>query len=276
MPEAQLGPARVRARLVRITDLLEDEFGRPRRHPDSDLVGSLVATILSQNTSDVNSERAYLALRERFPRWEEVERAGARSIAAAIKSGGLARVKAGRIRDILREIRDETGELDLGFLRARETGEVIDYLLGFKGVGTKTAACVALFDLGRDVVPVDTHVHRIVGRLGLLGRPRTRDATYDALQPVFPVSLEASVRAWAREEPASGWCGRLGVRGRGAGSAGEGPGGPGDPDGRTAASGAQVAGRVARARAPVAGRVAPEAPVAGRAASESPREPESP
>jgi endonuclease-3 len=178
--------ARIRARVERITLLLEGEFGRPRRRPDPDLVGSLVATILSQNTSDVNSGRAYELLRERFSGWGEVERANVRSIEAAIRPGGLAKIKARRIKAILREIRAQTGGLDLGFLRKRPTDEVIEYLRGFNGVGTKTAACVALFDLGREVVPVDTHVHRVVGRLGVVGHPKSRDATYEALQPLAP------------------------------------------------------------------------------------------
>jgi endonuclease-3 len=183
---ARASAARTRERLAAITDLLEERFGRPKSDPDPDLVGSLVQTILSQNTSDVNSARAYDQLLERFPRWELAEATNVRSIEAAIRSGGLARIKAGRIKDVLREIREETGALDLGFLRETPTDEVIDYLRGFKGVGAKTAACVALFDLGREVVPVDTHVHRIVGRLGVVGAPRTRDETYEALQPVAP------------------------------------------------------------------------------------------
>ncbi len=186
-------PTRTRERLAAITDLLEEEFGRPKRRPDPDLVGSLVQTILSQNTSDVNSGRAYDQLLEKFPRWELAEGANVRSIEAAIRSGGLARIKARRIKDVLREIREETGALDLGFLRETPTDEVIDYLQGFKGVGAKTAACVALFDLGREVVPVDTHVHRIVGRLGVVGAPRTRDETYEALRPVAPQGRSLSL-----------------------------------------------------------------------------------
>jgi endonuclease-3 len=185
-PRLSAGTARQRARVARITSLLEDEFGRPRRSPDPDLVGSLVQTILSQNTTDVNSGRAYLELRERFPHWGEVERASVRTIAAAIRTGGLADVKATRIKMILREIHRETGDLDLDFLRSMATDDIVDYLTHFKGVGAKTAACVALFDLGREVVPVDTHVHRVVGRLGFVGAPGTRDATYEALKPLVP------------------------------------------------------------------------------------------
>lgn len=175
-----------RRRLVRITDLLEEEFGVPRRRRQDDLIGGLVGTILSQNTTDTNSRAAYLRLRERFPGWSDVEKADVRSIEAAIRSGGLARTKAARIKRILRGLRAAKGGLDLEFLRGMETEEVFDYLMALDGVGLKTAACVALFDLGRDVVPVDTHVHRVVGRLGVVGHPATRDATFAALKGVAP------------------------------------------------------------------------------------------
>jgi endonuclease-3 len=149
-------------------------------------VGSLVRTVLSQNTSDVNSDRAYRSLRERFPTWGDVETARTRSIESAIRSGGLARTKARRIRRILEAIREETGALDLGFLRDMETLGVLDYLQSFDGVGPKTAACVALFGLGRGIVPVDTHVHRVIGRLGLVGSPGSRERTFEAVQGLVP------------------------------------------------------------------------------------------
>ncbi len=185
--------AAVIRRLARITDLLEREFGVPTWRGDRDLVGSLVATVLSQNTTDVNSARAYASLRERFPDWGAVARARERSIATAIRSGGLANTKARRIRRILRSIEKETGELNLDFLRAASDEEALSYLLGFDGVGFKTAACVALFGLGRDVMPVDTHVHRVVGRLGVVGHPSTPEATFEALRGVVPEGRSLSL-----------------------------------------------------------------------------------
>ncbi len=174
------------ARLARIGKALENAYGRPEHRTRRDLVAGLVGTILSQNTTDVNSRRAFQDLRERFPRWVDVESANVRSIESAIRRGGLARTKARRIKQILRDIHATTGKLDLGFLRRMSDDEVIAYLLALDGVGIKTAACVALFDLGRDVMPVDTHVHRVVGRLGVVGHPRTRDATFEALKAVVP------------------------------------------------------------------------------------------
>ncbi|MBN2564682.1 MAG: endonuclease III [Candidatus Eisenbacteria bacterium] len=172
---------------------LEARFGMPTRAPERDLIAGLVRTVLSQNTTDTNSSRAYMKLRERFPRWDDVERADARSIEAAIRSGGLARTKARRIKALLREIRRTRGSLDLGFLRRKDTDEVIEYLLGMDGVGPKTAACVALFDLGRDVMPVDTHVHRIIRRTGVVGSPSGREVTYRALRGLVPKGTALSL-----------------------------------------------------------------------------------
>jgi endonuclease-3 len=197
------GGRRVGAALERITDALEERYGVPRLRRERDLVGSLVRTILSQNTTDTNSTNAYARLRERFPEWGDVERANVRSIEAAIRSGGLARTKAGRIKRVLGEIRDREGDLSLSSLRRMETGRVIDYLLGMTGVGLKTAACVALFDLHRDVVPVDTHVHRVIGRTGVVGEPATRNATYRALEGQTPegraLSLHVNLIRLGRE-----------------------------------------------------------------------------
>jgi endonuclease-3 len=172
---------------------LESRYGAPRHRPGRDLIGGLVRTVLSQNTTDTNSAEAYARLRERFPGWGEVAAANVRSIEAAIRSGGLARTKAGRIKRMLREIEAREGSLDLGVLRSMPTSEVIEYLLRIDGVGAKTAACVALFDLGRDVMPVDTHVHRVIGRTGVVGTPRTREQTYRALAGLVPDGASLSL-----------------------------------------------------------------------------------
>jgi len=176
----------VRRRLLHLGKSLERVYGRPESRTRRDLIAGLVGTILSQNTTDLNSRRAFEDLRERFPVWSDVESANVRSIESAIRRGGLARTKARRIKGVLRGIHASTGRLDLGFLRRMSDDEVFAYLLALDGVGIKTAACVALFGLGRDVMPVDTHVHRVVGRLGVVGHPRFRDATFEALKGVVP------------------------------------------------------------------------------------------
>ena len=178
--------ATARRRLVCISKSLKRAYGTPESRTRRDLIAGLVRTILSQNTTDVNSRRAFQDLRERFPGWADVESANVRSIESAIRRGGLGRTKARRIKRILRGIHSTTGKLDLGFLRRMSDDEVFAYLLALDGVGLKTAACVALFDLGRDVMPVDTHVHRVIGRLGVVGHPGTRDATFAALSDAVP------------------------------------------------------------------------------------------
>jgi len=180
------GRGRARASLRAIARRLEREYGEPSVRRSRDLVGELVGTILSQHTTDASADAAYRRLRERFPSWSAVADGDRRTIAAAIRGAGLARTKAGRIRDVLGRIRRERGGVDLGFLRSMPTTEAIAYLTGFEGVGPKTAACVMLFGLGRDVMPVDTHVHRVVGRLGVIGRPSTRERTFEALSGVVP------------------------------------------------------------------------------------------
>jgi endonuclease-3 len=182
-----------RRTLRAVTDALEKRYGRPRRRPQGDVVASLVGTILSQNTSDVNSSRAFERLRERFASWQDVANARAASIESAVRSGGLAKTKSRRIREILRSIRSRTGELDLAFLADMSTEDVIEYLMSFDGVGRKTAACVALFELGRDIVPVDTHVHRVISRLGVVGSPRTPEESFDRLRELTPAGRALSL-----------------------------------------------------------------------------------
>ena len=153
---------------------LERVYGKKRWKVHSDPLSELIATILSQNTSDHNSHRAYSILRSQFKDWDRVRRANTNRIAEAIRSGGLAEVKAERIKDILREIHKENGNLDLDFLKRWQTEKIKEYLGRFKGVGGKTIACVLLFSLKRPSLPVDTHVLRVSKRLGLV--PAKADA----------------------------------------------------------------------------------------------------
>ncbi len=214
-------PSEAHPALSQVADALERHYGRPGLEPRGDLVASLVGTVLSQNTSDVNSGRAFASLVERFPRWEDVARAPVRSIESAIKSGGLARTKSRRIRSLLKRIEAERGKIDLGFLRGMATDDVLEYLMRFDGVGRKTAACVALFELGRDIVPVDTHVHRVISRLGVLGASRSPEDTFERLRQAAPegraLSLHLNLVRLGRELcrpgrprcaecPLRGWC----------------------------------------------------------------------
>jgi endonuclease-3 len=146
----------------------------------------LIATILSQNTNDKNSHRAYTQLRRKYPTWNSVARARLRSVAAAIRTGGMANQKGGRIQNVLSEVRSKYGTYDLSSLEGKSNEEVVAELTRLNGVGIKTAACVLLFSMGRDVFPVDTHVHRICSRLGLAPGCNTPERTFEAMKPLVP------------------------------------------------------------------------------------------
>ena len=165
---------------------LERTYGKKRWKVRDDPLSELIATILSQNTSDQNSHRAYASLRSRFRSWEQMRRAGVRTIAAAIRSGGLADVKAERIKNILNQIHKDNRDLDLSFLKRWPTEKIKEYLGAFKGVGHKTIACVLLFSLRRPVMPVDTHVWRVSRRIGLVpvkSDPKKTETILEGLVP---------------------------------------------------------------------------------------------
>ncbi len=143
-------------------------------------------TILSQHTSDLNSGRAFAQLRAAFPTWEAVRDAPVAAVAAAIQSGGLAQQKAPRIQAVLRQIWEERGSFDLDFLRALPVPEAYAWLGSLPGVGPKTAACVLLFACGRPAMPVDTHVHRVARRLGLVPDKATAAQAQDRLEAEVP------------------------------------------------------------------------------------------
>ncbi len=142
-------------------------YGEPRPRGCQDPIGTLVKTILSQNTSDVNTDRAYRALREAFPHWHQVMTAPPERLIEVIRSGGLARQKASRIQAALRTIYQTRGDFELGWLAQMPVEEARRWLVSLPGVGYKTASIVLLFCFGMPVFPVDTHVHRVTRRLGL-------------------------------------------------------------------------------------------------------------
>lgn len=151
---------------------LDHSYGPLPRFRAEPPIDVLIATILSQNTSAMNSERAYRNLRLRFPRWDDMAEASTRDMEAAIRCGGLARIKAARIRRVLRLIRKQEGRLSLARLKELRSADALAWLTGLPGIGMKTACCVLLFGFGRPVMPVDTHVYRLAGRLGWI-RPKT-------------------------------------------------------------------------------------------------------
>jgi endonuclease-3 len=169
-----------------ITRLLAKEYGRLKWHSHRDPLDELVLTILSQNTSDHNSRRAFDSLIKKFGSWEAVAEDSVEDIAEAIKLGGLARVKAPRIKQILKQIKTERGSLDLAFLDKMPVAEAKVWLQSLPGVGPKTAACVLLFSLGKPVLPVDTHIHRVAKRLGLIDSKVSAERAHEILGDMVP------------------------------------------------------------------------------------------
>ncbi len=178
---AAMDAVSARERLRRATAVLDGFYGRPVLTPRYPPVDELVFTVLSQNTADVNTERTFAALERAFPDWSAVRDAPVEQIEAAISLGGLAHTKAPRIKRILELLSARTGEPDLGELGSMSDAEAVAHLVSLPGVGPKTAACVLLFALGRPVMPVDTHVHRVARRLGIIDRKVTAEKAHPLL-----------------------------------------------------------------------------------------------
>ncbi len=179
-----------RRRIRAIAARLEKRFG-PLEPPRAvDPLDELVLTVLSQHTSDLNAERAFAHLRRVFPGgWPEVVEAPTTAVADAIRSGGLANSKAPRIQAILREVRDREGAFDLSSLHGIPDADARDYLVSLPGIGPKTAAVVLSFALGRDAMPVDTHVHRVTKRLGLIPPKTSAERADRILHELVPDGL---------------------------------------------------------------------------------------
>jgi len=172
----------------RIIALLEKEYDKREWRPDGKPLAGLVRTILSQNTSDTNSKRAFNILMSAFGSWQAIASAPVEHIAYAIRVGGLSRIKAVRIKQILNEIEKEHGCISLDFLSLLNVSEAKDYLMRLPGVGEKTANCVLLFSLGNPCLPVDTHVFRVAKRLGLVEDKVSIEKAHYLLQQQVPPS----------------------------------------------------------------------------------------
>jgi endonuclease III len=168
---------------------LLDFYGQPTWRNPLPPVDELVSTILSQNTNDTNRDRAFESLRRHFPTWEAVREADSMSVIAAIRPAGLANQKGPRIQQVLREITAERGSLDLGFLKDLPLEQARAWLMKFKGVGPKTAAIVLLFSLGRPAFPVDTHIYRVTGRIGMRPEKMTVEESHSHLEKLFPPEM---------------------------------------------------------------------------------------
>ncbi|MBA4406665.1 endonuclease III [bacterium] len=177
--------------ISKVNRLLIKQFGVPARSKTlPDPLDLLIATILSQNTNDNNSYRAFQNLRGRYKSWDELADEKRVTIEGVIRVAGLARQKSGAIKNLLNEL-NKKGSLSLNFIKDLDNDSAIGQLTEFKGVGVKTASCVLLFALGKDVCPVDTHVHRTVNRIGITSE-KTPDKTFFALNIKFPTGIAHS------------------------------------------------------------------------------------
>ena len=176
-------------RIREVQRRLRAEQGAFVPKPVLPVIDEVVATVLSQHTSDTNSERAFAQLKDRFPRWEQVAAAPAGQVADAIRCGGIADQKARRIQQILAAISEREGRIDLGRLYELDDAGAQAYLESLPGVGPKTAACVLTFAMGRAAFPVDTHVYRVATRLGWLPAKTTADAAHRLLGPIVPADI---------------------------------------------------------------------------------------
>lgn len=181
---AEFSPPTTRA-IRRVNDILIASYGQRKPTPRDPLDG-LVLIILSQATSDVNCDRAFRSLKQRFPEWEDVLAAPVSELADAIRSGGLANQKAARIHQILREIQEEAGDLDLSWMKDATAAECRAYLEKFHGIGPKTIACVLVFFLDKPAFPVDTHVHRVTRRLGWVRDKASAEEAHKVLEKAVP------------------------------------------------------------------------------------------
>ena len=184
--DTSTSPLQSKAQLV--VDRLLSFYGLPTWRNPLPPLDELVSTILSQNTNDRNRDLAFNELRRRFPTWEAVRDAPAERVIDAIRIAGLGNQKGPRIQQVLRQITEERGELNIDFLQDLPLEEARSWLLRFKGVGRKTAAIVLQFSLGRPAFPVDTHIYRVSGRLGIRDAALTLEETHDFLESAIAPS----------------------------------------------------------------------------------------
>jgi endonuclease-3 len=173
-------------RALKIHERLLGFYGEPIWRNPLPAIDELVSTILSQNTNDLNRDRAFNSLRAKFGTWEEVRDAEAAEVVNAIRPAGLANQKGPRIQQVLRSITEERGSLDLSFLGELPVVEARAWLTKFNGVGPKTAAIVLCFSLGKPAFPVDTHIYRVTGRIGLRPERMTVEQAHPHLESLFP------------------------------------------------------------------------------------------
>lgn len=173
------------ARAHAVHQILFEVYGDPIWRGPLPALDELVSTVLSQNTNDTNRDRAFSALKQAFDNWEMVRDAPASAVIEAIRPAGLANQKGPRIQEILRAITEQRGSLDLSFLGDMPLEDARQWLMQFKGIGPKTAAIVLLFSFGLPAFPVDTHIYRVTGRLGLRPMRMSVEDAHKHLEKLF-------------------------------------------------------------------------------------------
>jgi len=176
----------LRAKVKKISNVLEEELGIPEPLDKEPPLDVLIHTILSQNTNDTNSGRAYENLRDRFPDWEDILGADAADISEVIKVGGLARQKSIRIKETIRWIKENYGKLDIDFVCEMSPDDVIETFTKLKGIGLKTVNVMLCFACGMDVFPVDTHIFRVSRRLDLIPQNASPEKAHEIMGQIFP------------------------------------------------------------------------------------------
>ena len=180
---------RIRDKIKKVMALLSKAYGRQEPFAKDDPVDVLIRTVLSQNTTDKNSLKAFAQLKIAFKSWDDTLAADAGKIAAVIRHAGLEHIKAKRIKEILAEIKRREDRITLSFLNIFTVKDGLEYLESLKGVGPKTAACVLLFSFGKSVMPVDTHIFRVAKRLGLIGENIDIEEAHKVLTNIVPKHL---------------------------------------------------------------------------------------
>ena len=188
-PDSEKEPERLREKALEVHRRLVAIYGDMPPRPRLDPVSEMVDTILSQNTNDRLRDIAFDRLRSKFPSWEAVRDAPVDEIEEAIRIAGLSGQKARRIKEALQRITEERGEISLDFLRDMSVEDAKKWLTSFNGIGPKTAAIILLFSLDMPAFPVDTHVHRVSKRLGLIGEKVSREKAHEILEKLVPPEI---------------------------------------------------------------------------------------
>ena len=175
----------MKKKIDKINRILIRHFGIPDKAKQlPDPLDTIIGTILSQNTNDQNSFKAYRNLKDNFKNWEEVSELKPAAIEKNIKVAGLGKQKSKAIFELLQSLKNKQNIISLNYIKKISDTEILDELTSYNGVGIKTASCVLLFSLDRNICPVDTHVHRVLNRIGLVKTNNPEKTFYEILNKI--------------------------------------------------------------------------------------------